>query len=110
MAINFDFDAVETTEFGVAYKDRREEFFYLVPVDDEVQNALQEMAVATRDAMTALAEEPVQYEASEKHDRLEYLQLPLDDDLMARLRLLHDANNLELNAVALEMPENISFY
>src|SRR5207249_263466 len=95
---------------GVAYKDRRGEFFYLVPVDDEVQNALQEMAVATRDAMTALAEEPVQYEASEKHDRLEYLQLPLDDDLMARLRLLHGANNLELNAVALEVPENIFFY
>jgi hypothetical protein len=110
MAIEFDFANVVTTEFGVGINQEEQQAFYLIPVDNDVQTALREMTVATTDAMRALAEEPARYEPAEKHEGNEYLQLPIGDDLAARMRMLHQANNLNMNAEALEEPEDLFCY
>jgi hypothetical protein len=110
MAIEFDFANVVTTEFGVGINQGEQQAFYLIPVDNDVQDALREMTVATRDAMRDLAEEPARYEPAEKHEGHEYLQLPIGDDLAARMRVLHQANNLNMNAGALEEPEDLFCY
>jgi hypothetical protein len=110
MAIEFDFANVVTTEFGVGINHGEQRAFYLIPVDNDVQTALREMTVATRDAMTDLADEPARYEPAEKHEGHEYLQLPIGDDLAERMRMLHQANNLNINAAALEDPEDLFCY
>lgn len=61
MAIEFDFANVVTTEFGVGINQGEQQAFYLIPVDNDVQDALREMTIATRDAMRDLAEEPARY-------------------------------------------------
>jgi hypothetical protein len=110
MAIEFDFANVVTTEFGVGIEQGDQQAFYLIPVDNDVQTALREMTVATRDSMAALAEEPARYSPSEKHGGNEYLFVPIGDDLAERMRVLHQANNLNMNAGALEEPENLFCY
>src|SRR6266700_248340 len=109
MAIQFDFDDVRTTEFGVGLSEEGQTF-HLVPVDNHVQTALREMAAATRDAMIRLADEPTRYQPSEKHERCEYLRLPIEDELAERMRILHQANNLNINVGALEEPEDLFCY
>ena len=110
MAIEFDFANVVTTEFGVGINQGEQQAFSLIPVDNDVQTALGEMAVATRDAMRELAEEPGRYEPAEKHEGHEYLQLPIGDDLAERMRAVHQANNFNMNPGALEEPENLFCY
>lgn len=110
MAIEFDFANVVTTEFGVGINQGEQQAFYLIPVDNDVQTALREMTVTTRDAMRELADEPARYEPAEKHEGHEYLHLPIGDDLAERMRVLHQANNLNMNAGALEQPEDLFCY
>ena len=52
--LNFDFDHVRTVEFGVGRDDGDGRTFCLIAVDGDVQDALQEMAVATWEAMQGL--------------------------------------------------------
>ena len=80
MKIDFDFDKVKTAEFGVGRDTDGDSSFVLIPVDGDVQGALREMAVATKDAMYGLADKPTLYSPSEKHSSLEYLVLPRTDD------------------------------
>lgn len=110
MAIEFDFVNVVTTEFGVGIEQGEQQAFYLIPIDNDVQTALREMTVSTRDGMIALAEEPERYSPSEKHGGNEYLFVPIGDDLAERMRVLHRANNLNMNVGALEEPENLFCY
>jgi len=110
MAIEFDFVNVVTTEFGVGIEQGEQQAFYLIPIDNDVQTALREMTVSTRDGMIALAEEPERYSPSEKHGGNEYLFVPIGDDLAERMRVLHRANNLNMNVGVLEEPENLFCY
>ena len=110
MNINFDFENVETTEFGVGRDEDDGRRFYLVPVDRHVKNILKEMAQATIVAMEGLAENPTKYEPSEKYESKEYLYLPLDDDLTQRINEIHSANNLSIFCNALNDTENLFCY
>ena len=62
-----------------------------VPVDSGVHRALREMVAATWAAMQQLTTEPPRYEPSEKHAGEEQLHLPLDEELSAPLKSLHEA-------------------
>ena len=51
MKLGFDFDTVQATEFGVGIDEDEGQRFVLIPVDADVQVALQEVAIGTREEM-----------------------------------------------------------
>jgi hypothetical protein len=110
MMLEFDFNQIRTVEFGLGRDDGDGRTFCLIVVDVDVQDALQEMAEATWAAMQELTDTPPRYEPSEKHAGVEYLHLPLADDLAASMRELHEANNLPIDSAALNNPEIIFCY
>ena len=101
MTLAFDLQDVAATEFGVGRDEAGDQVFNLVPVDGDVQAALQEMATDTREAMDDLNSDPPKYEPSDKHESAEYVHLPLGDDLATPLRQLHQATNIPMDVAAL---------
>jgi hypothetical protein len=101
VTLAFDFNSVQATEFGVGRDVDGDQAFELIPIDDQVQRALQEMGQATWDAMRKLADSPAVYEPTEKYASAECLILPLGNDLSGPLGRVHQANNLPVNAAAL---------
>jgi hypothetical protein len=110
MNLDFDIGNVTVTEFGVGRDDGDEQTFVAVPVDAGVQGALREMVQATWDAMQKDEDGPAKYEPSEKHGSTEYLYLPLDDELAASVRELHEAESLNIDAAALTEPTDVFCY
>jgi hypothetical protein len=64
MKLAFDFDAVQTTEFGVGRDNGDGQTFCCVAVDAGVQAALREMAETTQSTMQELSDTPSRYEPS----------------------------------------------
>ena len=64
------------------------------------------------DTWSAMREkgDPDEYQPSEKYASLEYVYISTDDSLAVLLRDLHRANNVPLDATALEEPGNIFCY
>lgn len=110
MNLNFDISNVKVTEFGVGRDDGDGRYFDSVTVDENVQNALQEMADDTWTAMQARTDNPAIYEPSEKYSSIEYTHLPLNEDLARSLRELHKANNLLPDSTALADTEKVFCY
>lgn len=110
MNIEFNLDAVETTEFGVGREGSDDAGFGVVPVDADVRSALLSMAEATMSRMTAAEDGPAEYEPAEKHSSTEYLVVPAGGALDAALRELHDAENLAFDDARLSDPETIISY
>jgi Kiwa KwaB-like protein len=110
MTLNFDLANVAATEFGVGIDEGADEAFRVIPVDSDVQGALREMALATHEEMKALNTEPPVYQPSEKHGGMEYVILPTTDELAEKLRLLHEANNLQMDSKAIEKTAEIFCY
>jgi len=110
MPLNFNLDAIRSTEFGVG-RDNAEgaDDFSMIPVDSEVQDALKEMAGDTWDALRE-NNDPDDYQPSEKYAPQEYVLVEIDTDWATRLRNLHLANNPALNATALEDPGDVFCY
>lgn len=108
--LHFDFQNIRTTEFGIGRDNEGQQTFSFVPADVGVQSALREMAVETRDAMQDVETTPPRYEPSEKHGSVEHVYLPLDDDLSAHLRQLHEANNLDVDSTGLSDPSTVFCY
>jgi len=79
-------------------------------VDGDVQDALQEMVIATMGAMDTLSSHRPRYKPSEKYESHDYTYLPLDDDLAREVRQLYQANNLAVDANALSEPSKIFCY
>ena len=114
MIPDFNMKEIKLIEFGVGF-DNGGETFVLLPVDKSVQKALVEMIEATRDAIKRLEEKfgTAKYESSEKHASSEYLILPIDsidNDAVAQIRNLHEAENLNSNREALFEPGKIFCY
>ena len=110
MNLNFDINNVKVAEFGLGYDDGEHSEFVSVPVAEAVQAALQEMVETTWHTMRQNAEEPSQYEPSEKHAGTEYLYMATDNQMGALLFDLHKAENLPIETDALNDPEGISIY
>lgn len=110
MKLEFDLQKVTLAEFGVGREDGDGQTFVAVPVDARVQSMLGEMVQATWCAMQGDEEGPKKYEPAEKHGSLEYLYLPIGDDMASTLRGLHVAANLPMDAMALESSREIFCY
>src|SRR5262245_40744817 len=108
--LDFDFSQVLTTEFGVGVDMTGGQRFNVIPVDRDVQIALQSMAADTWTALNAPGELPQVYEPSEKYASTEYVLMPLKDDFGAQMRELHDASNLPVSANVLSDPTSIYCY
>ncbi len=110
MKLNFDMENVRVTEFGVGRDYNERQTFVAVPVDADVQAALREIVQATWDVMQKEDGGPVRYEPSEKHGGTEYLYLPVNDDLSAAIRDLHQAAILDMDSSALTDPSDVFCY
>lgn len=110
MNLEFDPQNVSVAEFGVGRDDGNRERFVAMPVGADVQAVLQEMVQATWDAMQNDGEQPRKYEPSEKHASMESLYLPLEDELAASVRALHEASTLEIDSAALHDPSLVFAY
>lgn len=110
MNLNFDFNNVKITEFGVGRDDGDGRGFTHITVDGKVQVALQEMAGVTWASMQKQPNPPPIYEPSEKHASIEYMHLPLKNNMAEAMRELHEANNLLPDSITLADTENVFCY
>lgn len=110
MNLAFDPNKVTLVEFGVGRDDGNGQAFVAVPVDAKVQTALREMTQATWQAMQQDEDGPTKYEPSDKHGSVEYLYLPLADDIASSVRELYQAVNLPMDAAALTAPGEVFCY
>lgn len=110
MKLEFDLNNVTVAEFGVGRDDGNDQNFVTVPVDADVQAVLREMVKATWSAILEDESGPRKYEPSEKHAATESLYLPLDNELAASVRELHEAANLAINATVLAEPSDVFCY
>jgi hypothetical protein len=110
MNLNLDIKNVKITEFGVGRDDGDGRAFNYITVDGKVQVALQEMAGATWAAMQAQPNPAPIYEPSEKHESIEYMHLPLNNNMAEAMRKLHEANNLPPDSTTLSDTENVFCY
>lgn len=110
MNLEFDPGKMTLVEFGVGHDDGNGQTYVAVPVDTKVQDVLREMVQATWQAMQQDEDGPTRYEPSDKHGSVEYLYLPLDDDMAAGVRDLHEAVNLPMDAAALTSPADMFCY
>ncbi len=110
MMLDFDLTNVTITQFGVARDDGDNQTFVTVPIDANVQAALLEMVQETWNTLEKDDDGPAMYEPSEKHGAIEYLTLPLEDDMASSVRELHNATNLPVNSSALEDPSDVFCY
>ena len=108
--IEFDFENVELTEFGVGREVNDDPQFVTIPVDADVQDALLEMAQVTQRLLQSYENDAEQYQPSEKHGSKEYLFVPSDSGLDSVIRLLHEAHNIQIDAGALNDPSKIYCY
>jgi len=116
MTINFDFNNVTLTEFGLGLDKSQRSYveelrsYVQVPVDGEVQKALLAMAQETYGLMMAESEIPETYQPSEKYASTEHLTLSLADDMVVSIKELHNAVNIEEDASALDLIDECFAY
>jgi hypothetical protein len=110
MNLEFDFDKIEVTEFGVELDDRDGQSCFIVQVDADAQSALLDIAEYTRQAMNELTNTPSKYDPSEKYASSEYVYLPLNDPLAKQVRELHKADNLPIDMGGVSDPTKVFCY
>lgn len=109
MPAHFDVNAVELVEFGVGLDERSGQRYVQVPIDSEIQVALREMVIATRDELKA-AGDAATYDPGEKYASQENLRLPLDSELASNVMKIHEATNLPSEPKALSDPAEVFCY
>ncbi len=110
MELEFDFEHVDLAEFGAGADTAGATHFYFVPADNDVQAALQEASQKTWHRLQQECGEPARFEPAEKHSAIEYLFLPLDDELSQVFKTIHEAENLEINGGVLADTDAIFCY
>jgi hypothetical protein len=110
VALNFDFENIRTTEFGVGRDDEDTRVFHLMSVDAGVQTALQEMAKSSWESMQAINQNPDKYEPAEKYAAHEYLYIGLNEDLAKSMKELYEASNLPVDMGSLSDPKKVFCY
>jgi hypothetical protein len=110
MPTEFNLSTATVIEFGVGIDVPKGQRFVLVPIDAEVQGALREMVITTREEMEEAEGGPTTYDPSQKYGAQEHLILPLDDELAAHILKIHTAENLPTEATALSNPADVFCY
>jgi len=109
MPAQFNVNAAGVVEFGVGMDEGRSQRYVSVPIDAEVQAALREMVLATRNEMKAAGDAST-YDPGEKYSGHDNLRLPIDSDLASHVLLIHNAANLPSEPRALSDPKNVFCY
>lgn len=114
LPLSFDIEHVAVTEFGVGIDGGRYSFF-AVPIDGNVQTALQDMVketirILTNDEEGDAHEQPRTYNPAERYGSEEHLTLPTQSPFAAFIRQVHQAANLPNNASVLKKPADIFCY
>ena len=109
MKLEFDLKKIKVTEFGVGLHEGGDSTFVFVPVDGAVQSALGQMVETTWTSRQD-AENPRQYEPSEKYSGNEPLYMPANDQMAEPLLNLHKANNLLVQTGVLAKSDAIFCY
>jgi hypothetical protein len=110
MALRFNLDDVRITEFGVGIDTDDGQQFVQVPINNDVQIALEDMARDTWELMETKSKSPSTYDPSDKHASQDHLVISLDEDVVSHLRDLHGAKNLPSDTSALDDPSNVFCY
>ena len=108
--MNFGFDGVEETGFGVGVRLGEKPSFHSVLVGVEVAEYLREMAFATWQRMSDLDEDPRAFEPGQAYSGQDHLVVGVDDPLVELFLDLHTAPNLSEGQDLLEEPEDIFCY
>lgn len=104
---------IRSVQFGVSLSNAEGEECVLVPVDQTVQTALEEMVKSTAENIGCFpnADTLPVYEHSEKYAAQECLRYPIDDDDADTIPMqLFNAANLDTHNNGLAEPTDISFY
>jgi hypothetical protein len=109
MPAQFNINAAELVEFGVGLDERRGQRYVSIPIDSDIQAALREMVIATRDELK-MAGEASTYDPGEKYASHENLRLPLDSELASHVMKIHEATNLPIEPKALSDPADVFCY
>ena len=102
MNIDFELSNDLVAEFGVGQRVDESVHYYQLPADDTVQQALLREA---RSALSKIDQEtvnPPHFDPAEKYEGNEYLVLPLNHELGASLRELHEADFLTFRTPQLQ--------
>ena len=117
MNIDFDVSQNVTAEFGVGQREGEVAQYYLMPVDDTVQDALLREAESTITSIAQMTTSTARmtahtphFDPSEKYGNKEYVVLPLQHELAASLAELHEVDNLPLTTPQLESLRNAHCY
>lgn len=107
----FDLNSIQSVEFCVCVDEGEEYENYLVPCDQNVQNALSAMLNTTVSELEE-QENPVtqQFELSEKYGAKEALIADLSAEEMMTVSDLYAEEGWDVNASALRQPQNIPYY
>ena len=106
----FQFDHIDSVEFGVCLDTEDGESYRLVPIDDGVQEALREMLVATIAALTAEETKIEEFSPAEKYAANERVSVSLDSDLAQKHREIFAAENLATDTDGLDEPNDLVSY
>jgi len=110
LGLDFDLENVKSIEFGIGIENKKGSRFVAVPVGEEVQTALKEIATETWVALGKVEGGPARYEPSEIHESIEYRFLPIEDNLSTSIRQLHEALNLAIDSTGLSKPDSFFCY
>lgn len=109
MPAEFNVGSVELVEFGVGLDEGRDQRYVSIPIDGDIQAALREMVITTRDEMKD-AGDATTYDPGEKYAGHENLRLPLESELASHVLRIHEAQNLPSEPTALSVPANVFCY
>lgn len=110
MKLEFDFNSVTDTEFGIGLGEINSPTFRRVSAKPDVQIALREMVQETWEAIEKHEVGPQEFEPSEKHSGTEYLFVRHSEIQDTFFRNLHEAQNMTRDASAINHPSRIFCY
>lgn len=108
--MNFDFDEIGNVTFGVCTRLKGEIEFFDVQVDDGVHNMLREMTVSTWARMLEVADDPTDYEPTERYSGDQHLFVGLDESSVEFFNEIHGAVNFDPGGNILREPRLVFCY
>lgn len=106
----FDFNHIQSVEFGVCLDSDEGEIYRRVPSDRGVQDALKEMLAETMAALTKDGTEIAEFSPAEKYGGNERLRVPLNSDLVQKHRAVFVTTDFDTDTHGLDEPGALVSY
>ena len=109
--MNFDFNEIDTTTFGVCTRRQGNIVFLDVPVDVGVVQNLREMVLSTWEKMHEVADDPDPYEPANEATGQRHLAVPINDDMVELFRDVNEADHFDPGGeILVEQPGRVFSY